>query len=312
MGHLQALLDDTSIQRILVDGASDVKIVRAGRTEAAAGFADDSAVQAAAAALFAQVGAPLVGPFAEANLADGSRVHFVSASVGGPYLTIDRPQIGRRALADLVAAGVVSDEISAFLGLAMRAGRGVVVASNDVDARIEFMNALASDAKGLRVIAVDGGGRFGRGVVTLTGGAGTTPTEVVQQALKMHPDRLFVADCRGPETFHAISALAGAVDGGVVGITAESPDDAMIRILRQAATAVPTSEDKIGGLVREAVDVMVQLLRYADGKLMVTQVLDLDGEQTEVFSGFSATGHTPRWVSNAQSLGHAVDLNIFR
>ena len=296
---------------MLVNGAANVQVIRNGAPEEGPTFADDGAIISAAVALLAQGGVTASSAFSEANLADGTRVHYASAAVGGPYLTIDRPHVGRRSMSGLVADGVLSENVAAFLNLAVTAGRGVIVASNDVDARLEVMAAMAGAAEGLRIVSVDGGGRFGGGAVGLTGGAGANPTEVVQQALKMHPDRLFVADCRGPETFYAISALAGAVDGGVVGITAESPDDAMIRILRQAATAVPGSKDKVGGLIREAADVLVQLLRYADGKMVVTQVLDIDGEQTEVFSGFSATGHMPRWVSNAQSLGHAVDTNLF-
>ncbi|MCA9548169.1 MAG: Flp pilus assembly complex ATPase component TadA, partial [Myxococcales bacterium] len=201
--------------------------------------------------------------------------------------------------------------IARFLRLALQAGRAIVVASNDVDGRLELMAALADTLPTKRIVAVDGGGRFGDHHVSLSAGAGANAAEVVRQALKMRPDRLFVGDCHGPETFLALTALAGSVEGGVVGVTAESPDDAMIRIMRQAGTAVSVGDDQIGGLVHEAADVLVQLLRYADGKLVVTQVIDIDGQRTEVFNGFSATGHVPRWVTNAQSLGFDVDMGVF-
>lgn len=146
--------------------------------------------------------------------------------------------------------------------------------------------------------------------------SGAEPGELVRRALKLRPERLVVADARGGETYAALTALAGAVNGGIVGIDAESADDAMIRLVKQASLgAGGAAEPQVEGLVRETVDVLVQVLNYADGRTSVTQIIDVDGELNEVFSGlggFRATGHVPRWVSNAQSLGHDLDLNIFR
>ncbi|MEZ4463154.1 MAG: hypothetical protein R3F43_01200 [bacterium] len=130
----------------------------------------------------------------------------------------------------------------------------------------------------------------------------------------MRPDRLVLADARGGDMYVALTALSGAVNGGILGLDAESTDDALIRLVRQASLGVRADEGPLEGLVRETVDVLVQLLRYADGRVSVTQIVDVDGEVQDVFTGlggFRATGHVPRWVSNAQSLGHAVDLSIF-
>ncbi|MEZ4470961.1 MAG: ATPase, T2SS/T4P/T4SS family [bacterium] len=150
--------------------------------------------------------------------------------------------------------------------------------------------------------------------IQLSAAPGMAHADLVRQAVKMRPDRLVLADARGEDMYVALTALSGAVNGGILGLDAESTDDALIRLVRQASLGVRADEGPLEGLVRETVDVLVQLLRYADGRVSVTQIVDVDGEVQDVFTGlggFRATGHVPRWVSNAQSLGHAVDLSIF-
>ncbi|MCB9536464.1 MAG: Flp pilus assembly complex ATPase component TadA [Myxococcales bacterium] len=318
VGPLTALLDDAGVQRVCVNGAQSVYVTRGGSTTAHdARFSSPAQAAAAACRLLAACGVavPAGAPFAEGHLADGTRVHAAMGPVGGPFVTVDRPAAGARDLDALVAAEVLSANLATFLRQAVEIGRAVVIASNDLDARIELINALLHEgASDLRVVAVEGGARLGNGanMVTLSGAPGADNAALVQQALKMRPDRLVVVDARGPETFHAISALQGGVNGGVIGVDAESPDDAIARMVRHAGLAVHTASDRIEATVRDGVDVLVQLLRYADGRTNVTQVFDIDGDMHEVFSGFQATGHVPRWFSNAQSLGHAVDPAIFR
>ena len=47
----------------------------------------------------------------------------------------------------------------------------------------------------------------------------------MDESLQMRPDRLILADARGGETLGALTAMGGAVNGGVIGVDAESPDE---------------------------------------------------------------------------------------
>ncbi len=317
VGPVTGLLEEDDVERVAVNGPTSIWVTRGGATSQAPGrFSCAAAVLTAARRLLATGGAADDGAFGSGYLHDGTRVHLATAAVGGPCLTIDRPVAGA-SLETLVSEDAMTANMASFVTAAMTHGRAVLVASNDTDTRFRFIQALIGAAENSRVVAVEGGGRLhGNGnTVVLCSGEGADNTALVQQALKMRPDRLVVGDARGPETFYALSALGGGVSGGVIGVDAESPDDAMARLVRQAALAVQVPDDRIDALVRETADVLIQVLRYADGRVVVTQVLDIDGEMNEVFNGlggFRATGHVPRWVSNAQSLGHQIDLSIFQ
>jgi pilus assembly protein CpaF len=319
LGPITALLDDPGVQRILVNGAQRIFVTRGGRTEQVpARFSGNMQVLAVVDRLLrgAGVHVPPGSQFAEGYLPDGARIHAALPSVGGPFVTIERPAAQAATLDDLVGREVLSRNAAGFLELAVRAGRRVLVSGNDVDARAELVGAmLGSGAGGLRVVAVEGGGRLGgQNLVTLSAAPGADGPILVQQALKMRPDRLVVLDVRGPEAFYALTGLLGGVNGGILGVDAESPDDALARLVRLAGLAIHASDDRLESLVRDAGDVLVQITRYADGRTRVTRVVDLDGgEMQDVFGANSrATGHVPRFVSEAQSLGHSVDLNLFR
>ncbi len=323
LGPITALLDDAGVQRILVNGAQRIYATRNGRTEPVpARFSGNLQVVQVADRLLRAAGvhAAAGSQFVEAYLPDGARVHVALPHVGGPFVTIERPSVAGGDLAALVDRDVLSRNMAGFLELTVRAGRRVVVAGNDTDTRAELIDAmLGSGAAGLRVVAVEGSGRLGNAhghLVTLTSAPGADPATLVQNAVKMRPDRLVVVDCRGPEAFHALSALLGGVDGGILGIAADSPDDAVLRLVRLAGLALHASDDRVEQLVREAADVLVHVVRYADGRARVARIIDLDGgEMQEIFSGlgvFRATGHVPRFVGEAQNLGHTVDANLFR
>lgn len=314
LGPLGGLLSDGSVSRIAVNGPAHIWVSRGDDVQSGGRFSCAAAVAAVGRRLIASTGNATTDDFAEGYLPDGTRV--VAALSGAPSLLIERPRAAP-SLQALLGAEVLNQSMATFLTQAIAAGRTVVVASNNVDVRFDVVGALLAEGAGaLRAVCVEGGSRLpssGGNHVHLSGAA---PDRLVRQALKLRPDRLVVADARGAETYAALTALSGAVNGGVIGLDAESTDDAMLRLVKQASLgAGGVAEAQIEGLVRETVDVLVQVLNYADGRTSITQIIDVDGELNEVFNGlggFSATGHVPRWISNAQSLGHDVDLNIFR
>jgi len=320
VGPLARLFADSSVRRILVNGADAVRVVRGASTGGeGAGVSSFSAagITLAADRLLRAAGAPqgASGAFAEGVLADGTRVHWASAAVGGPFLTIDRPSGGATTLDQLAERGTLSANTARFFELAMRVGTTIVVSSNCVDARFEFMSALANAATGLRVVAVEGGGRVaGSHAVTLSGAPGVDNSALIHHALKMRPDRLLIADCRGPEALAALSALSGGVNGGAIGLEGTTVDEAPTRLLRLAAMAGAIAPERLDALLNDSPRVLVQLQRQADGSLRVTQVSELaNGQIQDVYGlGGRATGHTPVFAQQAAGLGHAVDAHLFR
>ena len=318
VGPLTGLFEDPGIHRILVNGPQRIQISRGAGLEATGTrFSGPTQIVETAERLLRGAGVTLKpgAAFAEAVLADGTRVHLALPSVGGPFLTIDRPAGGFSTLESLVDRGVVSHNVALVLELAMRAGTSVIVGSNCVDARFEVIGALIDAAEGLRVVAVEGGARLHGHAAMLSGAPGTDNSALIAHALKMRPDRLVLADCRGPEAFGAVSALNGGVNGGVIGLDAATPDDAIARLTRHVALGLPQgSFERAEAIVQDAPRLVVQVLRTADGSFRITQVAELAGGQIQDVFGpnLRATGHVPAFASQAQLLGHPVDGNLFR
>jgi pilus assembly protein CpaF len=317
-GPITAFFDDPGVRRILVNGPETLQISRGVGVETVSGrFSGATQVIEVAARLLRSAGIALQPgqAFAEGVLADGTRVHLALASVGGPYLTIDRPAGGQATLEALVERGAMTSQVARLLELSVRVGTSVVVSGNCVDARLELLAAMNGAAVGLRVVSVEGGGRLGGHGVVLSGAPGADASALIGHALKMRPDRLVVADCRGPEAFAGVSALNGAVNGGVLSLDAASPDDAVARLARLVSLGLPVGGyDRALALVQDAPRLLVQVLRSADGSFRVSQVAELAGGQIQdVYGpGLRATGHVPGFASLAQQLGHAVDGNLFR
>ncbi|MHC4836990.1 MAG: ATPase, T2SS/T4P/T4SS family [Planctomycetota bacterium] len=321
-GAVTALVEDATVQRVMVNGPERIFATRNGSTEAVGGRFTGSAQlitvierMLAAAGVAHHPGAT----FLEGTLPDGSRVHAAMPAVGGPALTFERGGAAAR-LADLTAADQMSQNMASFLEMAARVGARVVVSGNSVDARNAVIAAMLADgAADKRVVAVDGGGRLVAShpnVASISPGPGISGSDLVAQALKMGPDRLVVTDVSGAETLQALSALSGATDGGIVGVTAGSPDAALSRLVTQAGLGTSAASDRVEALVRSAVDVVVQVVRYADGRVRITHITDVaGGEQRDVFTGqgsYQGTGHQPAFVRDAQNAGHQIDANIFR
>lgn len=320
LGILADWLDDGEIHRIVVNRADSVFVDRGqGLVQQEETFADSAAVLSALRALLDRAGLELDPneAFIDAWLPDGAHLYAGLAGIGGPFFELEHPAVTNRSLEDLVTDGVLSQAMATFLTWGMESGRKIIVSGNDLDARLTVIRALLAKTPNARIIAIEGGGRLDMdqaNVLCLTSSSTTDRGQLVRNALKLRPDRLVIADSCGPEAYEALCAMGGGVNGGIVGIDAESPEDALIRFVRQAALN-GAKEEALNALLRENFDILIQVLRYANGNLCVTTIQDIDGQTNEVFSGlggFRPTGHVPRWITNAQSLGQPFDTSLFQ
>ena len=318
VGPLVDLLGDASVTQIVFNGAAKGFVKRGGKTETAgATFSGSAGLIKCASRLLATGGTALDAGtrFADGYLTDGARVHLAMPSVGGPFLTIDRPAADAADLDEMVNENILTAPESTFLRAAMSLGRVVVVSSNDIDARFDMISALVralgDDA---RVVSIESGGRLGTlgdQHVALSGANGIEPAGLIEESLKMRPDRLVVADARGRAVLRALTAMGGSVKGGVLGIDAESPEDAFFRMSRQAGLGTRVGTQEIEAMIRDRADVLVQVFVDATGRRFVDRILDLDGEVRDVFQQSSAMGFVPRWFDNAIRVGHELDSSIF-
>ncbi len=147
LGPLQPLLEDPTVDEIMVSGLAEVWVERAGRLEATAiAFATDAQLRDVIERVLAPAGRRVdeASPLADARLPDGSRVNVVipPLAVDGPALTIRR--FRRRGFTgeELVAAGTLTTPLLEFLAGAVRSRCNILVCGGTGSGKTTTLNAL--------------------------------------------------------------------------------------------------------------------------------------------------------------------------
>ena len=189
-GPLSDLLGDASLERIFFNGPGQAWVTRGGETtQHGSRFSSPTAMVACARRVLKGRGVAVEpgASFAHGHFQDGRRFHVAFGSVGGPFITVERVDNAEITLESLVSQDVLSEDMATYLSHAMSLGRVIVVASNDIEARFEFIGALVDALDpGLRVVAIESGARLSLKnpqAVLLTGGA--SRSEILRNALKM-------------------------------------------------------------------------------------------------------------------------------
>ena len=148
LGPLEPLLQDPTISDILVNGAQEVYIERAGVLEESRTiFKDNTHLMRIIDKIVSAVGRRVdeSSPMVDARLADGSRVHVVipPAAVDGPHLSIRR--FGHIPITDrdLLATQTLTQPMLELLRGAVRARLNIVVSGGTGAGKTTLLNVLS-------------------------------------------------------------------------------------------------------------------------------------------------------------------------
>ncbi|OLC55733.1 MAG: hypothetical protein AUH85_08480 [Chloroflexi bacterium 13_1_40CM_4_68_4] len=289
-GPLQPYIDAPDVTDVLVNGPRDVYVERAGRLERVdARFADEAELADLIFRIAAAVGRELTldHPYLDARLADGSRANVVIAPVGGPALCIRkvrREPLPLRGPGSWVERGALSDEAAAFLDACMGARLNLLVTGATGSGKTTLLRALAERIPPHeRIVVVEDTVELvleHPHVVRLEcvppreGHSGVRVADLVENALRMRPDRIIVGEIRTPrEAYASLEALATGHPGSATTIHGSDADEALARLellLLRADAAIPLLAARAH--VRRAFDLVVSVARSADGSRVVSSV----------------------------------------
>lgn len=322
---LAGLLQAPEVTEIIVDGPDRVYAVRHGRLEdVPERFDGAEQLLAAVRALIAPHGAAFdaASPIVNLRLPDGSQLSAVAPPLcaEGPSLII-RKNVGRRVSAEqLVGYGSWTPEIVSFLRACVAAGINILVSGGVASGKTTVMNLLCEMIPpAQRVISVEETRELQferRRLLALEarrpdalGRGGVGVAELVEQALRMMPERIIVGELRGAEIWPLLSAMNTGHSGSMALLHATSPRDALGRLEIMATSAEPSTPLlNVRAQLASAFDLIVQVNRLAGGERRVTHLTEVAGmerealalrdivryEQSEDGAGrFVATGHRP-------------------
>jgi pilus assembly protein CpaF len=274
LGPLEVLLDDGSVEEVMVNGPDLVYVERGGKIEpAGVRFEDEEQLRNTIERILAPLGRRVdeLSPMADARLPDGSRVNVVipPLAVDGPAVSIRRFPGRRPTVDDLVQWGTLSAGQAERLGREVAARRSILISGGTGSGKTTLLNALSGfiDAAE-RIVTIEDAAELsleGRGEVTIR--------DLLRNALRMRPDRILIGEVRGAEALDLLTALNTGHDGALSTVHASSATDALARIEVLALMAdVGLPLNVIGAQLRRGIDLVVHISRTAEGGRKVTEI----------------------------------------
>ncbi|MFV0435452.1 MAG: CpaF family protein [Leucobacter sp.] len=280
LGGLLPLLDDPDMRDVLVqvrDGAGCLWLDRGHGLEAVPGWrTPPEAVRRLATALIAAGGRHLdeLHPVADTRLGDGIRVHAVlpPIAVAGAVVSIRLPPPAAPAFDDLVGAGLCAPRMAEWLRREVVSRRNLLITGSTGSGKTTVLAALLGLVDpSERILIIEDVAelrpRHPHAIVlearyASTEGVGEVPLDrLLQEALRMRPDRIVLGECRGAEIATLLAALNTGHDGGAGTLHASRLEEVPARLEALGALAGLSPE----ALARQAVSALHAVVHLARG-----------------------------------------------
>ncbi|AFU19004.1 CpaF family protein [Actinobacillus suis] len=293
-GPIRELMEDETVNDILVNGPDNIWIERAGILEKTnRTFINNEQLTDIAKRLVARVGRRIDEgmPLVDSRLPDGSRLNVVIQPIAldGTSISIRKFSKSKKSLQDLVNFGSMTLDMANFLIIAARSRVNIIVSGGTGSGKTTLLNALSNYISPTeRVLTLEDTAELRLEqphVVRLeTRLAGVEKTgeismqDLVINALRMRPERIIVGECRGAEAFQMLQAMNTGHDGSMSTLHANSPRDATARLesmVMMSNASLPL--EAIRRNISSAVNIIIQASRLNDGSRKVTNITEILG-----------------------------------
>lgn len=346
-GPLQTLLEDETITEIMVNGAKNIYVERAGKiVRAPVTFEDNNHVMRIIERIVNPLGRRIdeSSPYVDARLPDGSRVNAVipPISLVGPALTIRKFAKRPITVDQLIQFESITPEAVEFLKACVQARVNIIVSGGTGSGKTTLLNVLSGFIPGdERIITIENAAELQlrqEHVVTLEsrpanieGRGEVTIRDLVINSLRMRPDRIIVGECRGDEALDMLQAMNTGHDGSMTTAHSNSPRDTLSRLETMAMMAgMDLPMRAIREQITSAIDLIVHEARMRDGSRKVvnlTEVTGMEGdvitttdlfvfeqmgyENGRVIGRLRPTGLRPKFMDKFEASGIHVPATIF-
>lgn len=318
MGAIQPLMDDETINDVLINRHDSIFIERNGKLEKTdVRFPDDSAVIQIAEQIVDAVGRYLnpARPLVDARLLDGSRVNIIAPplAVDGTCISIRKFSKRLITLDQMSSGGNLSPQLGEFLKVIGKCRLNVIISGGTGSGKTTLLNAVSQFIDdNERVVTIEDAAelkleqphivRLETKPVTFDRGQREEAVEIrdlVKNALRMRPDRIIVGEVRGAEAFDMMQAMNTGHEGSLTTIHANHPRDCLARLenmMNMANLNLPTSS--IRQQIASAINLIVQVSRMRDGRRRITYVSELVGMEGDTITmqdlfSFNIKGEAP-------------------
>ncbi len=299
LGPLEPLLEDDSINDIMVNGPNSVFVERRGKVHhSAVRFRDTTHLINVCQRIAAAVGRRVdeSSPMVDARLKDGSRVNIVlpPLALDGPYVSIRKFSKKSIDFNKLIEFGAMTRPVARVLEIGSQIRLNVIISGGTGSGKTTLLNAMSRLIDhGERIVTVEDAAelqlqqphvvRLETRPANLEGRGEISQRDLVKNALRMRPDRIIIGEVRGSEAFDMLQAMNTGHDGSMSTIHANNTRDAVTRIenmVQMGSMGLPLGA--IRTQIVSAVDLIVQVERQRDGGRRITQVTEICGMEGDI------------------------------
>jgi pilus assembly protein CpaF len=311
-GPLEQFLDDKNITEIIVERYDRIIVEENGELKPVdAVFDSEEYLRLVTERIISPLGRRLdySNPTADARLPDGSRVSAVipPVSVDGAQLTIRkfRPNV---SMDDLVKWGMLTPKLRCALAACVKGRLSVIISGGTGSGKTTFLNALSEYINpALSIITIENPvelqlrhphvRRWEARPANMEGTGEVSMLSLLLTALRSRPDIIIVGEVRGKEAYVLMQALNTGHMGSMTTLHANNVSEAMKRLVSMVASAGEMAHDLVPDYIAGGVDIIVQIMRFADGKRRVTEI----GEVVGVEKGVIKTNPLVKFVTDSVS-----------
>ena len=301
LGPLEVLLQDETVNDILVNGPQQIFVERAGKLELTdITFKDEKHLLRIIDKIVSAVGRRVdeSNPYVDARLADGSRFNAMvpPIAVDGSLVSIRKFKKDKLGIDDLVQFGAFTEEMAAYLQAAVATRLNVIVSGGTGSGKTTTLNALSSFIDNAeRILTIEDTaelqlqqthvGRMESRPPNVEGKGEVSPRDCLKNALRMRPDRIIVGETRGEEVIDMLQAMNTGHDGSMTTIHANSARDGVSRLENMIAMAgIEMPIKAVRSQISSAVNLIVQASRLQDGSRRMTSITEITGMEGDVIS----------------------------
>ena len=285
-------LEDPSVSEIMINTPQEIYIEKAGalvRTDAR--FESEEAFMAAVNNVLQYTGKRLntEHPLLDSRLPDGSRVHVIlnPLSRKSTCMTIRKFSKVMFDADNLVQLGTWTPQAMEYVRMCVLGEKNLLVSGGTSSGKTCLLNVLSAfipahqrivviedsaelDLQQDHVISLESrsADRYGRGEVTIR--------DLFRSSLRLRPDRIIIGECRGGEALEIIQAMTSGHAGSMSTLHANSCLDSLHRLETLCMMSkIDLPLHALRAQVASAIDVIVQMMRFSDGRRCVTEIAEV-------------------------------------
>lgn len=296
-GILEQFLDNKDVTEILIENYDKITIERSGELEETdVKFDNENDFKLVLDRILMPLGRRLdwSSPTVNARLSDGSRICALIPPVtpGGIQASIRKfkPDI---SLDKLIEFGALDEKIKKVLVACVEGRLSFIVSGGTGSGKSTFLNALSEYINPkLSIITIENPielqfnhphvRRWEARDANIEGKGEITMLHLVLVALRSRPDIIIVGESRGVEAFALMQALNTGHLGSMTTLHANNTSQAMKRLVSMVASAKEITSDLVPEYISESLDIVVQLMRMADGTRKLTEIAEVMGQKDGV------------------------------